>query len=162
MSETAARDYRSTLNLPKTEFPMRAELPKREPDRVRWWAEHDTYRRRLERNRANGGASFVLHDGPPYANGELHMGHVLNRVLKDTLVKIDLLDGEYSDFVPGWDMHGLADRARDAHAPQAGLPRRRPDRAAPCVPRARAVLARPPARRDAALGPRSAGSTIRT
>ncbi|HEX3551216.1 MAG TPA: class I tRNA ligase family protein, partial [Candidatus Elarobacter sp.] len=107
MSETTARDYRSTLNLPKTDFPMRAELPKREPDRVRWWAEHDTYRRRLERNRAEGGAPFVLHDGPPYANGELHMGHVLNRVLKDTLVKIHLLDGEYSDFVPGWDMHGL-------------------------------------------------------
>ncbi len=107
MPETTARDYRSTLRLPKTDFPMRAELPKREPDRVRWWAEHDTYRKRLERNRANGGAAFVLHDGPPYANGELHMGHVLNRVLKDTLVKIHLLAGEHSDFVPGWDMHGL-------------------------------------------------------
>ncbi len=107
MSETTTRDYRSTLNLPKTEFPMRAELAKREPDRVRWWAQHDSYRRRLASNRANGGTPFVLHDGPPYANGELHMGHVLNRVLKDTLVKIHLLDGEYADFVPGWDMHGL-------------------------------------------------------
>ncbi|HZW52736.1 MAG TPA: isoleucine--tRNA ligase [Candidatus Elarobacter sp.] len=107
MSETTARDYRSTLNLPKTDFPMRAELPKREPDRVRWWAEHGTYLKRLERNRAEGGAEFVLHDGPPYANGDLHMGTFLNRVLKDALVKIHLLAGEYADFVPGWDMHGL-------------------------------------------------------
>ena len=107
MSETAARDYRSTLNLPKTDFPMRAELPKREPARVAWWAEHGTYLRRLERNRTNGGVPFVLHDGPPYANNDLHMGTFLNRVLKDALVKIHLLDGEYADFVPGWDMHGL-------------------------------------------------------
>ncbi len=101
MSEKNVPDYRSTLNLPKTEFPMRGELPKREPDRVRWWAEHRTYRKRLEKNRAEGGKPFVLHDGPPYANGDLHMGHFLNRVLKDALVKIHLLDGEYSDFVPG-------------------------------------------------------------
>ena len=107
MSETTTRDYRATLNLPKTEFPMRAELPKREPARVQWWAERQTYRRRLERNRERGGAPFVLHDGPPYANGDLHMGTFLNRVLKDALVKIRLLDGEYADFVPGWDMHGL-------------------------------------------------------
>ncbi len=104
MPETAP-DYRSTLNLPKTDFPMRGELPKREPERVRWWAEQGTYRNRLEHNR--GGAPFILHDGPPYANGELHMGHFLNRVLKDALVKINLLDGRYADFVPGWDMHGL-------------------------------------------------------
>ena len=107
MSETTARDYRATLNLPKTDFPMRGELPKREPDRVRWWAEHGTYLKRLAKNRADGGKPFVLHDGPPYANGDLHMGHFLNRVLKDALVKIHLLDGEYADFVPGWDMHGL-------------------------------------------------------
>jgi isoleucyl-tRNA synthetase len=107
MSETTARDYRSTLNLPKTDFPMRAELPKREPARVAWWAEHGTYLRRLASNRAAGGAPFVLHDGPPYANNDLHMGTFLNRVLKDALVKIHLLDGEYADFVPGWDMHGL-------------------------------------------------------
>lgn len=107
MSDLPARDYRATLNLPKTQFPMRAELPKREPERVRWWVEHATYLKRLEKNRADGGAPFVLHDGPPYANGVLHMGHFLNRVLKDALVKIHLLDGEYADFVPGWDMHGL-------------------------------------------------------
>src|ERR1035437_2682110 len=108
MSEPKPTDYHWSLNLPKTDFPMRADLAKREPDRVRWWAEHGTYLQRLARNRAEGGAPFVLHDGPPYANGDLHMGTFLNRVLKDTLVKIHLLDGEYSDFVPGWDMHGLS------------------------------------------------------
>ena len=101
------RDYRSTLNLPATAFPMRAELPKREPERARWWLERDVYRRRLERNRARGGVPYILHDGPPYANGDMHMGTFLNRFLKDALVKIHLLDGEVADFVPGWDMHGL-------------------------------------------------------
>jgi isoleucyl-tRNA synthetase len=107
MSETQAprRDYRSTLNLPATAFPMRAELPKREPDRVRWWAERETYRKRLARNAGN--RRFILHDGPPYANGDLHMGHFLNRVLKDAFVKIHLLDGDEAIFIPGWDMHGL-------------------------------------------------------
>jgi isoleucyl-tRNA synthetase len=104
-TETPRRDYRATLNLPRTDFPMRAELPKREPDRVRWWAEHDTYRKRLAKNAGN--PPFILHDGPPYANGDLHMGHFLNRVLKDAFVKINLLDGKVADFVPGWDMHGL-------------------------------------------------------
>jgi isoleucyl-tRNA synthetase len=104
-TQTPRRDYRATLNLPKTDFPMRAELPKREPDRVRWWAEHDTYRKRLAKNAGN--PAFILHDGPPYANGDLHMGHFLNRFLKDAFVKINLLDGKVADFVPGWDMHGL-------------------------------------------------------
>ncbi len=105
MSETIKRDYRDTLNLPKTVFPMKAELPKREPDRVAWWKERATYQRRLERNA--GGGSWTLHDGPPYANGDFHMGHFLNMVLKDMFVKIALLDGKYAKFVPGWDMHGL-------------------------------------------------------
>jgi isoleucyl-tRNA synthetase len=106
-TQTPRRDYRDTLNLPQTAFPMRAELPKREPDRIRWWAEHDTYRKRLARNVEAGSPKFILHDGPPYANGDLHMGHFLNRVLKDAFVKINLLDGKVADFVPGWDMHGL-------------------------------------------------------
>jgi isoleucyl-tRNA synthetase len=105
MSEIVKRDYRDTLNLPKTVFPMKAELPKREPDRVAWWKERGTYERRLERN-AEGG-TWTLHDGPPYANGDFHMGHFLNMVLKDMFVKIALLDGKYAKFVPGWDMHGL-------------------------------------------------------
>jgi isoleucyl-tRNA synthetase len=98
-------DYRATLNLPRTGFPMKADLATREPQRVAWWDEQRTYERRLERNAANG--PWVLHDGPPYANGELHMGHFLGMVLKDMFVKIALLDGKYAKFVPGWDMHGL-------------------------------------------------------
>ena len=102
---TAERDYRETLNLPKTAFPMKADLPKREPGRVQWWQENGVYERRLERNKSN--PPWILHDGPPYANGNLHMGHFLNMVLKDMFVKIALLDGKWAKFVPGWDMHGL-------------------------------------------------------
>ncbi len=98
-------DYRATLNLPQTTFPMQANLAKREPSRVAWWQEQRTYERRLKRNRDAG--AWILHDGPPYANGELHMGTFLNMVLKDTFVKIKLLDGLWAEFVPGWDMHGL-------------------------------------------------------
>jgi len=105
MSEIVERDYRDTLRLPKTDFPMKADLPKREPDRIAWWQAQRVYERRLEANRKNG--PWILHDGPPYANGELHMGHFLNMVLKDMFVKIALLDGKWADFVPGWDMHGL-------------------------------------------------------
>ncbi len=105
MSSTPVRDYRETLNLPKTDFPMKADLPAREPARVAWWRERDVYG---ERVRANAhGVAWTLHDGPPYANGELHMGHFLNMVLKDVFVKIALLDGKHAPFVPGWDMHGL-------------------------------------------------------
>ena len=104
-NETIATDYRATLNLPKTDFPMRGELPKREPERVAWWREQRVYERRLERNAGN--PQWILHDGPPYANGEVHMGTFLNRVLKDIFVKVHLLDGKYAKFVPGWDMHGL-------------------------------------------------------
>ncbi|TAM90043.1 isoleucine--tRNA ligase [bacterium] len=102
---TKKPDYRKTLNLPQTDFPMKADLPQREPARIAWWAEHRVYERRLE---ANAGAEpWILHDGPPYANGGLHMGHFLNKVLKDIFVKVHLLDGQGSRFVPGWDMHGL-------------------------------------------------------
>ena len=107
MSSTSApnSDYRATLNLPATAFPMQAELPKREPGRVAWWREHGVYERRLAANAAN--PTWILHDGPPYANGEVHMGTFLNRVLKDVFVKVHLLDGRRATFVPGWDMHGL-------------------------------------------------------
>src|SRR5580704_7737051 len=104
-NETLGTDYRATLNLPKTDFPMRAELPKREPERVAWWKSERVYERRLERNAGN--PLWILHDGPPYANGEVHMGTFLNRVLKDINVKVHLLAGQYANFVPGWDMHGL-------------------------------------------------------
>ena len=102
---TAERDYRDTLNLPKTSFPMKADLPAREPDRIAWWEAQRTYERRLEHNKAH--EPWILHDGPPYANGQLHMGHFLNMVLKDVFVKIALLEGRWANFIPGWDMHGL-------------------------------------------------------
>jgi isoleucyl-tRNA synthetase len=104
-NETIATDYRSTLNLPRTDFPMRGELPKREPERVAWWREEGVYERRLAANAGN--PQWILHDGPPYANGNMHMGGFLNRVLKDVFVKVHLLDGAEAIFVPGWDMHGL-------------------------------------------------------
>ena len=104
-NSTERRDYRKTLNLPQTEFPMRADLANREPARVAWWKGQGVYERRLAANRKN--EPWILHDGPPYANGDLHMGHFLNRVLKDAFMKIHLLDGRWADFIPGWDMHGL-------------------------------------------------------
>ncbi|NNM92216.1 MAG: class I tRNA ligase family protein, partial [Candidatus Eremiobacteraeota bacterium] len=103
MNDASRADYRATLNLPATDFPMKAELPKREPARVAWWNEQRIYQRALERNA--GAKPWILHDGPPYANGELHMGHFLNMVLKDMFVKIALLEGRAARFVPGWDMH---------------------------------------------------------
>jgi isoleucyl-tRNA synthetase len=107
VSDVTTRDYRDTLNLPSTSFSMQANLTKREPERVAWWRERGTYERRLDRNRQDGRNAWILHDGPPYANGELHVGHFLNMVLKDMFVKINLLDGRWAKFVPGWDMHGL-------------------------------------------------------
>jgi isoleucyl-tRNA synthetase len=104
-NDALATDYRATLNLPKTDFPMRGDLPKREPERVAWWREQRVYERRLAANA--GKPQWILHDGPPYANGDMHMGHFVNRVLKDVFVKVHLLDGYDARFVPGWDMHGL-------------------------------------------------------
>ena len=106
-SSDVTTDYRSTLNLPSTGFPMRGDLPKQEPQRVAWWRERGVYERRLAANAAAGNKQWILHDGPPYANGDLHMGHFVNRVLKDVFVKVHLLDGYDAKFVPGWDMHGL-------------------------------------------------------
>ncbi len=125
-------DYRSTLNLPKTDFPMKAELPAREPQRVAWWREHRTYERRLERNAANG--PWILHDGPPYANGDLHMGHFLNMVLKDVFVKIALLDGKFAEVRPRLGYARPSDRVRNAQAPRhQGLPHDRSAGAARAV-----------------------------
>ncbi len=103
-------DYRSTLNLPDTPFPMRGDLPKREPAWVDAWnaadADGHTLYRRLREAR-KGAPLFVLHDGPPYANGKLHIGHALNKVLKDMIVKSKQLQGFDAQYIPGWDCHGL-------------------------------------------------------
>ncbi|MFB4205098.1 Isoleucine--tRNA ligase [wastewater metagenome] len=98
-------DYKDTLNLPKTDFPMRANLAKREPDRVARWNDEGLYRR-IREQRA-GRERFILHDGPPYANGEIHIGHAVNKILKDIIVKARTLDGYDAPYVPGWDCHGL-------------------------------------------------------
>jgi isoleucyl-tRNA synthetase len=98
-------DYKSTLNLPRTDFPMKANLAQREPAILQRWAAIGLYERLLERNA--GRARFVLHDGPPYANGNIHIGHALNKVLKDVIVKSRAMMGFYTPYVPGWDCHGL-------------------------------------------------------
>ena len=97
--------YRKTLNLPRTEFPMRARLPQREPEMIRRWEEIGLYR--AIREARKGAPRFILHDGPPYANGHIHMGHALNKILKDVVVKSRTMLGYDSPYVPGWDCHGL-------------------------------------------------------
>ena len=98
-------DYSKTVNLPKTKFPMRGNLPNREPEMQTWWDEIDIYRQVQRRN--SGKPLFVLHDGPPYANGDLHLGHALNKVLKDIIVRFQSMNGKNAPYVPGWDTHGL-------------------------------------------------------
>jgi isoleucyl-tRNA synthetase len=98
-------DYRATLNLPDTPFPMRGDLPKREPGWVKQWEEQGLYKRL--RDARVGQPLFVLHDGPPYANGQIHMGHAVNKVLKDIVVKTRQLAGFDAQYAPGWDCHGL-------------------------------------------------------
>ena len=98
-------DYSKTLYLPQTEFPMRAGLPQREPEILKSWNEIGLYDRL--RQAAAGRAKFVLHDGPPYANGNIHIGHALNKILKDVVTKSQQMLGFDSNYVPGWDCHGL-------------------------------------------------------
>jgi isoleucyl-tRNA synthetase len=101
----AARDYSETLFLPKTDFPMRAGLPQKEPEILARWHKLDLYRRL--RAAARGRAKFILHDGPPYANGNIHIGHALNKILKDVVTRSQQMLGYDSNYVPGWDCHGL-------------------------------------------------------
>ena len=103
--ESAARDYSETLFLPQTEFPMRAGLPQREPLLLQRWNENRLYERLREVQK--GRPRFVLHDGPPYANGNIHIGHALNKILKDMVVRSQGMLGFDSNYVPGWDCHGL-------------------------------------------------------
>ncbi|MDT8859102.1 isoleucine--tRNA ligase [Alkalihalobacillus sp. MEB130] len=98
-------DYKDTLLMPKTEFPMRGNLPNREPQRQEQWNEMDIYKK--VQDRTKGRPLFVLHDGPPYANGDIHMGHALNKILKDMIVRYKSMSGFHAPYVPGWDTHGL-------------------------------------------------------
>jgi len=105
MTDKTTTDYRATLNLPDTPFPMRGDLPKREPGWVQQWQEEGRYQRLRDARR--DAPKFILHDGPPYANGQIQMGHAVNKVLKDMIVKARQLAGFDAQYVPGWDCHGL-------------------------------------------------------
>ena len=98
-------DYKDTLNLPDTPFPMRGDLAKREPGMLKAWQEKKLYQK--IREAAKGRPKFILHDGPPYANGDIHIGHAVNKILKDIIVKSKTLAGFDAPYVPGWDCHGL-------------------------------------------------------
>ena len=99
------KKYNDSLNLPKTDFPMKANLSSREPEILSKWISEDIYNKLLNKNK--GKSKFILHDGPPYANGDIHLGHALNKILKDFIVKYKSMSGYFSPFVPGWDTHGL-------------------------------------------------------
>ncbi|MGN0079599.1 MAG: isoleucine--tRNA ligase, partial [Eggerthellaceae bacterium] len=96
--------YKQSMNLPTTDFPMRANLPENEPKRLEWWNDLDIYRKVLEKNKDN--EPFVLHDGPPYANGPIHIGHAFNKILKDFVNKSHAQRGYFTPYIPGWDCHG--------------------------------------------------------
>ena len=100
-------DYQQTLKLPKTEFPMRANLPKREPEMLKFWEENKFYQKLQEDGKEKELPLFVLHDGPPYANGHIHIGTALNKILKDFVIRTHSMDGYHVPYVPGWDTHGL-------------------------------------------------------
>ena len=101
-------DYKDTLNLPQTDFPMRAGLPKREPQWLSRWNDMRIYKRLRDKAAAEGDReAFTLHDGPPYANGHLHIGHALNKILKDMVVRSQQMMGRDARYIPGWDCHGL-------------------------------------------------------
>ena len=98
-------DYKKTLNLPKTKFPMKANLVQQEPQRLKHWHDIDAFKAMVSTDAPLG--EYVLHDGPPYANGHIHMGHALNKILKDIILKSRNMQGYHAYYVPGWDCHGL-------------------------------------------------------
>ena len=122
-------NYKDTLNLPRTRFPMRGNLAKREPEMLERWERQDIYGQ--IRAAAKGRPRFVLHDGPPYANAAIHLGHAVNHVLKDVIVKSRTLAGYDAPYVPGWDCHGLPiDLQVERRLRQAGQPTATPARSA--------------------------------
>ena len=105
------QDYNKTLHLPKTDFPMRAGLPKREPETLKGWQEEHLYEELMKRN--EGKPLYILHDGPPYANGIIHLGTALNKTLKDFVLKYKNMSGYKAPYVPGYDTHGLPTELKD-------------------------------------------------
>ena len=106
MNHSVTQDYKATLNLPKTDFPMKGNLAQREPEMLKQWQAMNIYQH-IRTACAQRDKKFILHDGPPYANGDIHIGHAVNKVLKDIIVKSKTLDGYDTPLVPGWDCHGL-------------------------------------------------------
>ena len=104
---SAAPNYKDTLTLPQTNFPMRGDLVENEPKRLARWENEGLYEKIIARRRAQDAPEFILHDGPPFANGDVHMGTALNKVLKDLVVKSKTMAGFTAPFIPGWDCHGL-------------------------------------------------------
>ena len=100
-----AKDIKDTLNLPQTGFPMKANLTQKEPEMLKFWEENKIYEKLQNKN--SGSKHYILHDGPPYANGHIHIGHALNKILKDIIVKFKSMQGFYSPYIPGWDCYGL-------------------------------------------------------
>src|SRR5271166_691407 len=98
-------EYQKTLNLPQTDFPMKAGLVQKEPRMLERWQKDEIYKR--IRQKSKGAVPFILHDGPPYANGHIHIGHALNKILKDMIVKYKTMKGFDALYIPGWDCHGL-------------------------------------------------------
>lgn len=107
MSQDDSASYKPTLNLPQTEFPMRADLVKREPGRLETWESGNLYQQIVAKRKAAESPDFILHDGPPFANGDVHMGTALNKVLKDLVIKSKTMAGYHCPYIPGWDCHGL-------------------------------------------------------
>ena len=99
------QDYKQTLHLPVTDFPMRGNLAENEPKRLQTWEHNKLYEQMLASKPSDN--MFILHDGPPYANGNIHLGHALNKVIKDIIIKSKTLSGFHAPYVPGWDCHGL-------------------------------------------------------
>ena len=102
-----SKSYKDTLNLPETDFPMRGDLVKNEPTRLEKWESKDIYRQIVDKRKADGCPDYILHDGPPFANGDVHMGTALNKVLKDLVLKSKSMAGFHCPYIPGWDCHGL-------------------------------------------------------
>src|SRR5947208_6960709 len=104
---TEKKNHKTTLNLPQTGFAMEAKLVQNEPKRLAMWQEGRLYEKLLANRASHGKGTWVLHDGPPFANGDIHIGHVINKVLKDVVIRIRSMQGYEAPYVPGWDCHGL-------------------------------------------------------
>src|SRR4030066_1332040 len=104
-ADVSEMDYKATLNLPRTAFQRKADLPKKEPEMLKAWEDSGLYKKIMAAGK--GREKYTLHDGPPYANGNIHIGHALNKILKDVIVKSRFMSGYSTEYVPGWDCHGL-------------------------------------------------------